>query len=89
VPGENPVAANTVNPVGFRGITLMQKDSVEYEADGGWAYGNWATEELTAPADPAFDRGCVACHTDLVSDNDFVFTRPGVLPTDMFPATAR
>jgi len=88
VPGENAVAPNTINPVGFRGITLMQKDSVEYEADGGWAYGNWATPELTAPADPAFDRACVDCHTNTVADNDYVFTRPGVLPTEMFPATA-
>ena len=67
----------------------MVKDSEEYAADGGWAYGNWATPELTAPADPEFDRGCVDCHTATVADNDYVFTRPGPLPTDMFPATAR
>jgi hypothetical protein len=87
-PGENIEAPGTINPVEFRAITMMVKNSVQYAADGGWAYGIWTTPQLTGSTDPAFDRGCVQCHVDTVPDNDYVFTRPGALPTDMFPAAA-
>jgi hypothetical protein len=88
-PGDNPDAPGTVNPVAFNGITLMEKNAGDYAADGGWAYANWSTPELNAPTAPDFDRTCVNCHTDTVGpDNDYVFTRPGALPTDMFPAAA-
>ena len=80
-PGTNPVSANTVAPGDFRALTLMVRDSDEYAADGGWAYGVWMGPTLTPPTDPAFDRACVNCHTDEVADNDYVFTRPGALPT--------
>jgi hypothetical protein len=90
--GENPDSPNSINPVAFNALTLMVKDATEFAADGGWAFANWAFSpdaELTPPTDPAFDRACVDCHTSSVGpDNDFVFTRPGVLPTDMFPAAA-
>ena len=77
--GDNPVAPDTINPVAFNAITLMVKNSGEYGADGGWAYGVWSGADLTA-ADPDFDRACVNCHTSNVADNDFVFTKPGSLP---------
>ncbi len=80
VPGENPVAPDTVNPVSFSGFTLMLKNADDFAADGGWAYGVWSSLALTPPAADDFDRACVNCHTDLVSDTDFVFTRPGELP---------
>lgn len=87
--GENPDAPGTINPVAFNALTLMVKNAEDYAADNGWAFANWATPELTPPTDPEFDRACVDCHTNSVGpDNDFVFTRPGVLPTDMFPAAA-
>jgi hypothetical protein len=75
-----PLSAGTVNPVAFSGFTLMVKDSVEYASDGGWAFGRWDGDTLETPADVAFDRACVNCHTDNVADNDFVFTIPGNLP---------
>jgi hypothetical protein len=87
--GDNPDAPGTINPVAFNAITLMEKNAGDYAADGGWAYANWATPELNAPTAPDFDQQCINCHTDTVGpDNDYVFTRPGVLPTDMFPAAA-
>jgi hypothetical protein len=87
--GENPVSPNTVNPVAFNGFTMMVKNAGDYAADGGWAYANWSTPELTAPTAADFDRTCVDCHTNTVGpDNDYVFTRPGVLPTEMFPLPA-
>jgi cytochrome P460 len=85
--GENPTQPDNVTPAAFNGITLMVKDSVEYADDGGWAYGNWATPELTGAVDPAgttFDRACVDCHTTNVADQDFVFTVPGAIPEALF-----
>lgn len=88
--GDNPEAPNTVNPVSFNAITLMVKNAGDYADDGGWAYGAWNTLDLTAPVAADFDRACVNCHIDSVGpDNDYVFTRPGALPTDMFPAAAQ
>lgn len=81
--GETPSQPDNVTPVGFNAITLMVKDSVAYEEDGGWAYGNWTTPQL-APAAADFDRGCVDCHTSNVADNDFVFTIPGDIPDALF-----
>lgn len=78
--GENEDAPGVVVPGNFGAFTLMSKDSDEYAADGGWAYGRWATANLT-PLAAGEDRACVDCHTDLVSDNDYVFTRPGALPS--------
>jgi Cytochrome P460 len=82
--GENPDAPDTVNPIAFNAFTLMVKDATAYAADGGWAYGNWATPALTAPAAADFDRACVDCHTSNVSGNDFVFTIPGAIPDALF-----
>lgn len=79
VPGDNPDAPDTVTPVSFAAITLMVKDSVEYEEDGGWAYGAWATADLN-PLAAGADQGCVDCHVSSVADSDYVFTRPGELP---------
>jgi len=78
-PGDNPDAPGTVTPVSFAAITLMVKDSVEYEEDGGWAYGAWGTADLNPLAADA-DQACVDCHVASVPDNDYVFTLPGELP---------
>jgi hypothetical protein len=76
---------DTVNAGDFRAFTLMVKDAEEFEADGGWAFGNWTTLDLAAPTDPVFDQACIDCHTTEVGTaNDFVFTRPGALPTAIF-----
>jgi hypothetical protein len=82
--GNNPNNDN-VNPDflasnEFRAVTLMVKDSDEYAADGGWAYGIWRGPNLEPPTDPTFDRACVNCHVANVADNDFVFTIPGAVP---------
>ena len=84
----NPRAAFTTGAGDFQALTLMVKDSDAYEADGGWAYAVWATSNLLPMADPNFDRACVNCHTDRVADNDYVFTRPGALPSRRSVLTA-
>jgi hypothetical protein len=78
--GENDDSAGVVVPGNFGAFTLMSKDSDEYAADGGWAYGRWAGENLT-PLAAGADRACVDCHTDNVRDFDYVFTRPGQHPS--------
>ena len=78
--GTNPDDAAMVAPGAFAVFTLMVRDEEEYEGDGGWAYGAWTTPTLNAPAAADYDRACVACHTERVSDRDFVFTVPGALP---------
>ena len=87
--GENPDVPGATSAVSFAAITLMVKNAEEYAADGGWAYGNWSGADLTAPEAADFDRGCVDCHTANVAENDYVFTRPGALPTNMFEAMPR
>jgi hypothetical protein len=87
--GDNPDIEDNIAPGDFAAITLMQKNSTRYAADGGWAYGVWAGPELTPPAAQDFDRVCVNCHTDLVAERDYVFTVPGPLPTQEAVAKAR
>jgi hypothetical protein len=80
--GTNPDYEAMVAPGAFAALTFMVRNGVTFAEDGGWAYGVWNTAELTPPAaaEPQFDRGCVNCHTDLVEDQDYVFTRPGAFP---------
>jgi hypothetical protein len=79
--GENDTQPDNVVPGNFAALAMMVKDSEKYAADGGWAYGVWATPSLNPPAAADFDRACVNCHVDNASGTDFVFTAPGVLPT--------
>jgi cytochrome P460 len=78
--GVNADSAGTIEPTAFAALTVMVKDTEEYAADGGWAYGVWRGADLRPLGDPNFDRACVNCHVSSVPDNDFVFTVPGALP---------
>jgi hypothetical protein len=85
-PGSEPASGAAVTTGTFAAATVMMKDSDRFEADGGWAYGVWRGLDLVplpAAVPPAaeFDRACVNCHTAEVQDKDYVFTVPGVLPT--------
>jgi Cytochrome P460 len=85
--GTNPDEANTVAPGGFNAFTLMVRNSNAYTTSGGWAYGVWPSLSLV-PLAAGFDQGCINCHTDTVKDNDYVFTRPGVLPAALLGTPA-
>jgi len=67
-------------PGSFRALAFMEKDPARFTQSGGWGYGLWTTPELL-PEEQGFDQDCIDCHTARVSDNDFVFTRPPVLPS--------
>lgn len=86
--GTNDDARLTITPGAFTALTLMVKDSDTYAEDGGWAYGVWSGPELMPSANAEFDRACVDCHTARVPDRDFVFTDPGIFPTDEEMAAA-
>ncbi|HWO13495.1 MAG TPA: cytochrome P460 family protein, partial [Polyangiaceae bacterium] len=86
-PSTSPGSTATV-PGNFAAATLMVKNSGEYGADGGWAYGVWTGADLRPLGDPNFDRGCVNCHTTEVQDKDYVFTIPGALPAQNVVAAA-
>lgn len=89
-PGSNAatdavLSGPSVVPGAFQFVTLMEKSTADYAADGGWAYGVWSGLDLT-PNDEldaegaAFDQACINCHTDSVADRDYVFTEPGEFP---------
>jgi hypothetical protein len=97
--GSNPdsdgaLPSPAVSPGAFGAITLMQRSSALYGADGDWAYGVWRTDALMPPAsaDPQFDRvpgtGCISCHTTNVADRDMVFSRMAQFPPSMMPGAA-
>lgn len=90
-PGSNTatdavLSGPSVVPGDFRFVTLMEKDSVRLQADGGWAYSVWSGLDLTPPdalnaEGVPSDQVCIDCHTDNVASNDYVFTVPGPLPS--------
>jgi hypothetical protein len=69
-----------VAPGAFDHVGLMLKDSEQHADLDGWAYARWVGEDLEPfGADADFGADCHACHM-AVADNDFVFTRPAVMP---------
>lgn len=82
----NADSADMLAAGNFAALAYMEKDSSRYDAlNGGWGYGFWAGENLE-PRDAANEpivnnETCAACHNREVAENDFVFTRPGNLPS--------
>ncbi len=71
---------DTVVPSNFAAITLMVRDGEAYADSGGWTYGRWTGTNLDGIAE-GVEADCVGCHTANVSENDYVFTIPGQLPS--------
>jgi hypothetical protein len=67
-------------PGKFVHIEFMVKDSKKYEKTGGWGFARWkGTNLMPYGQDEKFVMECFGCHTP-VKDNDYVFTRPAVMP---------
>jgi hypothetical protein len=67
-------------PGDFVHVEFMVKDSVKYAATGGWGYARWKGAGLQPHGkDAGFAQECVACHTP-VKSQDWVYTRPAVMP---------
>ena len=71
---------SAIAPDKFVHAEFMIKDSEKYKSTGGWGYARWlGMKQKPYGADKDFAQECVACHTP-VKDNDYVFTRPAMLP---------
>lgn len=66
-------------PGAFSSVAFMVKDAKKYPSTGGWGWGEWAGQELTAYEKPGFAQECAACHAK-AKDADWVFTHPAPLP---------
>ena len=67
-------------PGRFVHAEFMVKDSTKYAATGGWGFARWLGQEQKPYGKNAnFVQECFGCHTP-VKDNDYVFTKPVVLP---------
>lgn len=72
--------AEATVPGAFVHAEFMVKDAARYPDTGGWGFGRWLGMEQTPYGkDADFAKECFGCHTPM-KDNDFVFTRPAVLP---------
>lgn len=59
---------------------FMIKDAKKYAATGGWGFARWlGMEQQVYGKDADFVLECYGCHTP-VQKNDYVFTRPAMLP---------
>ena len=67
-------------PGEFVHAEFMIKDSAKYSSTGGWGFARWkGLDQKPYGADASFVQECFGCHTP-VKDNDYVFTRPSLIP---------
>ena len=67
-------------PGKFVHAEFMIKDSRQYASTGGWGFARWTgLDQKPFGKDGDFVRECFNCHKP-VMDNDYVFTRPAVIP---------
>ena len=67
-------------PGDFMQAEFMVKNAKQYAATGGWGFARWlGMEQKPYGKDTNFVQECFACHTP-VKANDYVFTKPAVLP---------
>ena len=69
-----------VVPGQFVHAEFMIKESSEYPDTAGWGYARWiGVDQKPYGDDASFVQECHGCHTPM-KDNDFVFTKPVLLP---------
>jgi hypothetical protein len=67
-------------PGEFVHVEFMIKNSRKYASTGGWGFARWkGMSQKPYGKDSSFVQECFGCHTPM-KDNDYVFTRPAVLP---------
>ena len=72
-----PVA---IEPDAFAQVEFMVKDTVKYQATGGWGYARFVGKDYKPYGkDTGFVKECVGCHTP-VKDNDYLFTSYAATP---------
>jgi len=69
-----------IAPDKFVHAEFMVKDSEKFKSTGGWGYARWlGLDQKPYGKDKNFAQECMNCHTP-VKDNDWVFTKPAVMP---------
>ncbi len=66
-------------PDKFVHAEFMFKDSKKYAKTYGWGWARWKGMEQKPYGNATVAKECIACHTP-VKNNDWVFTKPAVLP---------
>jgi hypothetical protein len=67
-------------PGNFVHAEFMFKDAKKFTSTGGWGFARWlGLEQKPYGKDADFVQECYGCHLP-VKDNDYLFTRPAVLP---------
>ena len=67
-------------PGNFVHAEFMSKDAKKFASTGGWGFARWlGLEQKPYGKDATFAQECFGCHLP-VKDNDYLFTRPVVLP---------
>jgi hypothetical protein len=67
-------------PGNFVHAEFMFKDATKFASTGGWGFARWlGLEQKPYGKDATFVQECFDCHFP-IKDNDYVFTRPAVLP---------
>lgn len=67
-------------PGDFVHAEFMIKDSAKYASTGGWGFARWkGLNQKPYGKDASFVQECYGCHIP-VKDNDYVFTRPSLMP---------
>jgi hypothetical protein len=67
-------------PGNFVHAEFMFKDAKKFASTGGWGFARWlGLEQKPYGKDASFVQDCYSCHLP-VKDNDYLFTRPAVLP---------
>jgi hypothetical protein len=67
-------------PGNFVHAEFMFKDAKKFASTGGWGFARWlGLEQKPYGKDSDFAQECFDCHLP-VKDNDYLFTRPAVLP---------
>jgi hypothetical protein len=67
-------------PGNFVHAEFMFKDTKKFASTGGWGFARWlGLEQKPYGKDADFAQECFGCHLP-VKDNDYLFTRPAMLP---------
>lgn len=79
-PAKDPLWAPATVPGELVHVEFMEKNSKAFAATGNWGYSRWRTAKLEPHGrDAGFAQECAGCH-QAAKSQDFVFTRPAVLP---------
>lgn len=79
---EKPTWKTAIVPDQFVHAEFMFRDAARWSDNGtGWGWARWVgAEQKPYGKDADFSQECISCHTP-VKENNWVFTRPAVIPT--------